>query len=350
MQVASVATPVPQSEVRTAPTQLLSVVVPCYNEEDVIPETISRLQAACSTLRDLQTEFIFVDDGSRDKTRQLLKEYSANDSRIKLIALARNFGHQVAVTAGMDAANGDVVVIIDADLQDPPEIIHEMISKWRAGYDVVYGARAERAGESVFKRATARWFYRVLNRISEVPIPVDTGDFRLMTRYVVDTLRAMPERDRFVRGLVSWVGLRQVALPYNRAKRFAGKTHYPLMKMIRFATDGVLSFSSVPLRVSIGMGIFCAFLSALGIIYSLTLRLFTHTWVEGWTAIVVALLFLGGMQLLTIGILGEYIGRIYKEIKRRPLYVVEEYCGYTERTPAMSRSPTNVNLKPCARS
>jgi polyisoprenyl-phosphate glycosyltransferase len=319
--------------------QLLSVIIPCYNEEEVIGETLKRLRAFSSELIDLDAEFIFVDDGSRDRTREILRTAAAEDRRIKVIGFARNFGHQISVTAGVDAANGDAVVIIDADLQDPPEVMHEMIAKWREGYDVVYGTRTERPGESAFKLATARGFYRLLNRLSDVPIPLDTGDFRLISRNVVDTLRAMPERDRFVRGMVSWVGFRQTALPYKRAERFAGESKYPLRKMVRFAIDGILSFSTKPLQVSVAMGMFCASLSLLGIGYALFSRLFTSTWVEGWTALMIAVLFIGGVQLISVGILGEYVGRIYHEIKNRPLYVVQEYLGFARTGPAMSRSP-----------
>ena len=318
---------------------LLSVVVPCYNEQEVIGETVRQLQEFCSAVDDLDVELLFVDDGSRDDTRKLLRGFAEADPRIKVVGFARNFGHQVAVTAGIDAARGDAVVLIDADLQDPPAVVHQMIAKWREGYDVVYGTRTERAGESAFKIATARAFYRLLNRLSDVPIPLDTGDFRLMSRAVVDTLRAMPERDRFVRGMVSWVGFRQVALPYRRAERFAGETKYPLRKMLRFATDGILSFSTKPLQLSVAMGMVSALLALVGIVYALSLRLFTSIWVEGWTALMIAVLFIGGVQLISIGILGEYIGRIYNEIKRRPLYVVEEYLGFEDARPAMSRSP-----------
>jgi len=319
--------------------QRLSIIVPCYNEQEVIEETMKRLQWFCADLKDLNVELIFVDDGSRDRTREILRGFVGRDSRIKLIGFARNFGHQIAVTAGIDAAKGDAVVLIDADLQDPPELIHQMIAKWREGYQVVYGSRTERAGESAFKLATARGFYRLLNRLSEIPIPLDTGDFRLISREVADTLRAMPERDRFVRGMVSWVGFRQVAVPYKRAERFAGSSKYPLRKMIRFATDGILSFSTTPLQMSAAVGVLCAMLSVLGILYALFLRLFTKTWVEGWTAMMIAILFVGGVQLFGLGILGEYVGRIYNEIKRRPLYVVQEYVGFDQEKPALSRSP-----------
>ena len=283
-------------ETEAVKTSLLSIVIPCYNEEEVIGETIKRLKAFCFELVNLDVELIFIDDGSRDRTRELLKSYAAEDSRIRLIGFARNFGHQIAVTAGIDAAWGDAVVLIDADLQDPPEVVHEMIAKWREGYDVVYGTRTERPGESAFKLATARGFYRLLNRLSDVPIPLDTGDFRLMSRPVIDTLRAMPERDRFVRGMVSWVGFKQTALPYKRAERFAGESKYPLRKMLRFATDGILSFSTKPLQMSVGLGMFCAFLALAGILYTLALRLFTSVWVEGWTALMIAVLFIGGVH------------------------------------------------------
>lgn len=321
---------------------LLSIVIPCYNEEDVIEETIRQLMVFCSGLVDLEVELIFVDDGSRDHTRSLLKSYAALDARIRIIGFARNFGHQIAVTAGIDAACGDAVVLIDADLQDPPEVMHEMISKWREGYDVVYGTRSERPGDSLFKRATARGFYRFLNRLSDVSIPLDTGDFRLMSRPVVDTLRAMPERDRFVRGMVSWVGFKQTALPYKRAKRFAGVSKYPLSKMVRFASDGILSFSTKPLQMSVALGLFSAFLALAGIFYALALRLFTNIWVEGWTGLIIAVLFLGGVQLICVGILGEYVGRIYNEVKNRPLYVVQEYLGFSKTGPTLSRSPVVI--------
>ena len=323
---------------------LLSVVVPCCNEEAVIGETMKRLNGFCSELKDLDVEIVFVDDGSQDSTRKILKEFALKDPKIRIIGLARNFGHQIAVTAGIDAANGDAVVLIDADLQDPPEVIHQMIDKWREGFDVVYGTRNERPGESAFKLATARGFYRILNRLSDVPIPLDTGDFRLMSRNVVDTLCSMPERDRFVRGMVSWVGFKQTSLLYRRAERFAGHSKYPLTKMLRFAMDGILSFSSKPLRVSVALGMISAFLSLLVIFYAVVLRLFTNIRVEGWTAIMIAVLFIGGVQLICVGILGEYIGRIYNEIKSRPLYVANEYLGFDQKAPKMSRSPV-VNIQ-----
>ena len=312
-------------------TVLLSVVVPCFNEEAVIGETVARLLAQADLFDDLEVELIFVDDGSRDATARLLEGFAAQDARVKILGFARNFGHQVAVSAGIDVARGDAVVLIDADLQDPPEVIAQMVAKWREGFDVVYGTRTERPGESMFKRATAKGFYRLLNRLSDIPIPLDTGDFRLMSRRVVDTLRAMPEHDRFVRGMVSWVGFRQTALPYRRAERFAGETKYPLRRMLRFATDGLLSFSTKPLQLSIGLGLIASALAFAGIVYALAVRLFTDRWVEGWAGLFIAVLFLGGIQLITVGILGEYVGRIYHEVKRRPLYVVGQRVGLDPR-------------------
>jgi glycosyltransferase involved in cell wall biosynthesis len=323
--------------------KILSIVIPCFNEEEVISETISQLEAFCNEVTDLNLELIFVDDGSSDSTSEILKKKIAKDSRFRLIRFARNFGHQVAVTAGIDASKGDAVVLIDADLQDPPSVIHPMISKWREGYDVVYGTRTDRSGESAFKLATARSFYRFLNKLSDTPIPLDTGDFRLMSRNVVETLKAMPERDRFLRGMVSWVGFKQTSLPYKRVERFAGTSKYPLGKMVRFATDGILSFSTKPLQLSVALGLGCAAVSMLGIFYALFMRIFTDVWVEGWTALMIAVLFMGGVQLISVGIIGEYIGRIYNEIKKRPLYVVEEYIGFDKDGPSTSRSPVVIN-------
>mgnify|MGYP003966410761 CR=1 FL=1 len=311
---------------------LLSIVIPCFNEEEVIGETIDRLLYFCNKIENINIELIFVDDGSKDNTLVLLKKISETDNRVKIISLARNFGHQVAVTAGIDSTNGDAVVLIDADLQDPPEVIGDMIHKWREGYDVVYGTRTDRAGESAFKRATAKSFYRLLNKLSDVPIPLDTGDFRLMSRKVVDVLKNMPEKDRFIRGMVSWVGFKQTGVLYKREKRFAGESKYPFRKMLRFAIDGILSFSSKPLKISVWIGLLCAFLALTGIISVIYLRVFTNTWVEGWTALMIAILFMGGIQLVSIGILGEYIRRIYNESKRRPLYTVEKYIGFNNKS------------------
>ncbi|MNX24302.1 hypothetical protein D3C86_543190 [compost metagenome] len=304
----------------------LSVVVPCFNEEEVIQETHQQLSATLKSICP-SYEIIYVNDGSRDRTLELLRTIQASDPTVRYVSLARNFGHQKAVTAGIDYARGEAVVLIDADLQDPPEVIGQMLKKWQEGYDVVYGVRAHRKGESWFKLLTASMFYRMLNRLSEVPIPLDTGDFRLMDRRVVDVLKEMPERDRFLRGMVAWVGFNQVALPYERAPRFAGESKYPLRKMLAFAVDGILSFSSKPLRTATMLGFFTSGLAILGILYSIVVRLFTSNWVSGWAMTFIAILFMGGVQLLCLGVMGEYIGRIYAESKHRPLYLVGEAKG-----------------------
>ncbi|ACK64483.1 glycosyl transferase family 2 [Rippkaea orientalis PCC 8801] len=306
---------------------LISVIIPCYNEEAVINETNCRLISVIQGITP-NFELIYVDDGSQDKTADLLRQLQQNDPRIRTILLSRNFGHQMAVTAGLDHATGDAIVLIDADLQDPPEVIEQMVYQWSQGYHVAYGVRTERIGETAFKRWTAKAFYRLMNQLSDVPIPLDTGDFRLMDRQVVEALKLMPERDRFLRGMISWVGFKQVAVPYQRAPRLAGVSKYPFWKMVRFATDGILSFSLVPLRMAIWTGLFTFGLSLIGIIYALIIRLFTKSWVEGWTLLFISVLFIGGIQLVFLGVIGEYIGRIYRENKQRPLYLVRERLGF----------------------
>jgi dolichol-phosphate mannosyltransferase len=330
---------------------LLSVVVPCFNEAEVLWETHGRLVGTLSRLPDLDFEIIYVDDGSRDSTPHTLAEINALDSRARLLRFSRNFGHQTAVTAGLEHASGDAVVLIDADLQDPPEVIQEMVARWREGYHVAYGVRTDREGETRFKLATAKAFYRLLNRMSETEIPLDTGDFRLMDRRVVDALRDMPERDRFVRGMVAWAGFKQIAVPYRRAARFAGESKYPFLKMVRFALDGLTSFSRAPLRLATWMGFVVSAVALVAIIYALAMRIFTNDWVTGWTALFIAVLFVGGAQLLSLGVIGEYIGRIYDESKRRPLYLVQEARGFEQvreraaargraRAPAIADLPT----------
>lgn len=303
--------------------QTLSIVVPCFNEEDTIEETHRRLVAMADSL-DMDCEFLYVDDGSQDRTSDLLRRLAAGDDRVRFVRFARNFGHQVAVTAGMDESRGDAVVLIDADLQDPPELIPKMVELWRQGYEVVYGVRTARSGETRFKRFTAAAFYRLINRLSEVPIPLDTGDFRLVDAKVVHVLRDMPERSRFVRGLVSWVGFRQIPLPYEREARFAGRSNYPVGKMVRFALDGLTAFSTAPLRLASWLGLFTSALAMVGIVYAVAIRLFTDSAVPGWAGTIAAILFMGGVQLISIGAIGEYVGRIFLESKMRPLYVVAE--------------------------
>jgi polyisoprenyl-phosphate glycosyltransferase len=312
---------------------LLSVVVPCMNEEEGLRQTHARL---VNLLQEAPVNFeiVYVDDGSSDSTADVLRELQAPDERVRVIRFSRNFGHQVAITAGIEHASGDAVVIIDADLQDPPEVILEFLARWQDGYDVVYGVRTERDGESVFKRLSAKIFYRFFTRMSDTRMPLDTGDFRLMDRRVVDALISMPERDRFVRGMVSWLGFSQVAVPYHRASRVAGTTKFSLFKMIRFALDGIFSFSILPLRVATWVGFTASAVSVIGIIVVLLERFFqVPGLVKGWSSAVIGELFIGGVQLVCLGIIGEYVGRIYGEAKRRPLYVVRERMGFEASSP-----------------
>lgn len=309
----------------------LSVVVPCYNEEAVIRQAHQRLSEVMNGTG-LPYEIIYVNDGSQDSTLEILRELQASDENVRVVSFSRNFGHQVAVTAGIDCTIGDAVVLIDADLQDPPEVILEMLEKWREGYQVIYGKRESRDGESAIRLFVTGRFYRLINSISDVPIPLDTGDFRLMDRRIVDVLKKMPERDRFLRGMVSWVGFKQLALPYARHSRAAGKSKYPYTKLFLLAADGIMSFSLVPLRIAFLLGVMTAVLAVVGIIYALILRLFTGIWTPGWTLMFIVISLLGGTTLVCLGIIGEYVGRIYRELKRRPLYVVDELLGFNSDT------------------
>lgn len=302
----------------------VSVVIPCFNESEVIDFTVEELLSVTNSISNYKFELIFVNDGSSDDTESKLLAYSKQHENIRTISFSRNFGHQQAVSAGLDVSTGDAVVLIDADLQDPPKVIYDMIVKWEEGFDVVYGTRASREGESWFKRVTAKSFYRLLSYLSEVQIPLDTGDFRLMDRQVVDHLIAMPEKSRFIRGMVSWIGFNQTAITYERSARFAGESKYPLTKMIKFGLDGILSFSVKPLKLSIMMGFVCSGISMLMLLYFVYVRIMTDHWVSGWTSLFVAILFMGGVQLISIGIVGEYVARIYKESKNRPLYIIKE--------------------------
>jgi dolichol-phosphate mannosyltransferase len=300
----------------------LTVVVPVFDEEDVLPALYERLSAALDATG-AGWEILLVNDGSRDASLVIMKRLRARDPRVGFVNLARNFGHQLAVSAGMAHARGRAVVLIDADLQDPPELIGEMLRLWREGYDVVYGQRRERRGESLFKRASASLFYRALGALTAVDIPVDTGDFRLMSRRVVDAMNALPEHHRFIRGLVAWVGFRQIALPYDRAPRQAGETKYPLRKMLRFAADATVAFSFTPLRVATALGFVISLSCFVYAAYAVYAKLVEGSVVSGWTSLMVAVLFLGGVQLLCLGAIGEYLGRVYEEVKGRPLYLVE---------------------------
>ncbi|HEV3511836.1 MAG TPA: glycosyltransferase family 2 protein [Candidatus Sulfotelmatobacter sp.] len=311
------------------PKPEITVIVPCFNEEVVLPETSRRLTASLEQIG-CSFEIIFVDDGSRDDTPRVLTGLHAADPRIRIVRLSRNFGHQIAISAGLEYARGAAVVLIDADLQDPPEVIGEMVELWREGNDVVYGTRSHREGETAFKTLTAKWFYRFINRLSEIEIPLDSGDFRLLDRKVVDALVSMPERDRFVRGMVSWTGFKQVSLPYERAARHAGDSKYTLLRMARFAADGILSFSIAPLRLATLLGVVSSSVALLAGLTAIGFGLAQGRWVSPWAWVLLAVLLLGGAQLLCLGIFGEYLGRSYAENKRRPLYFVRETLGFDE--------------------
>lgn len=311
---------------------LISVIVPCYNEEGVLKATHDRLTNVLREIARLDYELIFVNDGSQDQTQQILTHLQQQDPHVRLLRLSRNFGHQIAVTAGLEQAAGDAVVVIDADLQDPPEVIPQMVKLWREGNDVVYGIRIEREGESKFKLWTAKAFYRLINRLSDTKMPLDAGDFRLLDRKVVEVIKMMPERARFLRGMVSWAGFRQVSIPYDRAARHAGDSKYPLAKMIHFAMDGIISFSLVPLKLAIWTGFLSIWIAVAGIIVAILDRLLEKDLTRGWASLFVAVLFMGGVQLVSLGIIGEYLGRIYTEVKRRPLYVVQERLGFADQS------------------
>jgi glycosyltransferase involved in cell wall biosynthesis len=301
---------------------LLSVVIPILNEEPLVPELHARVTAAVEPLGPY--EIVVVDDGSTDGTWSRLVAIAAVDPHVRLVRLSRNFGHQVALTAGVEAARGDAVVTIDGDLQDPPEVIPDMVARWQEGYDVVYGVRDVREGETRYKLWTARLFYRLIGRLSPVEIPAEAGDFRLLSRRAADALRAMPERARFLRGMTSWIGFPQIGVSYTREARRAGETKYPTRKMIRFAADAITSFSSAPLRVVSSIGFVLVGFCGVYLAYTLYKRAFTDDTVEGWTSVIVVLLLIGGAQLIGLGVIGQYVGRIYDEAKGRPLYVVSE--------------------------
>jgi polyisoprenyl-phosphate glycosyltransferase len=324
---------------------MLSVVVPCYNEEEVIGATHERLSTALQAITP-DHEVIYVDDGSRDRTAELLLEVQKTSPCVRVVRLSRNFGHQVAVTAGLGYTKGEAVVLIDADLQDPPEVIADLVAKWREGYHVVYGQRADRAGETRFKLWTARAFYRLINRLSEVPIPLDTGDFRLMDRSVVDALNRMREKHRMLRAMTSWVGFRQVAVPYSRAERFAGRSKYPLRRMLALAIDGIVSFSAIPLKLVTMVGFAFSALSVFGILYAIVMRLWTDIWVPGWTILFIAVMLIGGLQFIFLGVIGEYVGRIYSEAKDRPLFLVMEELGFDEAGAAERKPVSHASAGP----
>ncbi len=303
----------------------ISVVIPMYYEEEVAQECYERMSEVLINIQNYDYELILVNDGSQDNTLPILEQIAAKDNKVKVLSFARNFGHQCAVTAGLKEVTGDVVVIIDADLQDPPELIPEMLEKWEEGNEVVYGKRKTRAGESKFKLMTAKMFYKTLNALSDVDIPQDTGDFRLVDRKIVDQMNQLPEHNKFLRGLWSWLGYKQYAFEYERKERYAGKTKYPLKKMLKLASDGIISFSSKPLKLVGVLGIISIILSFVVLVYSILAFVFKFgDLASGWTSIMVAITFFAGVQLLSLWIMSEYIGRIYDETKQRPQYIIDK--------------------------
>ncbi len=323
--------------VSTAPRPTLSLVVPVYNEIETLAEFYRRAGAVLQQCGN-EYEIIFVDDGSSDGSLEQMRRVAASDPRVRVVSFSRNFGHQTAVTAGLNYSTGAAVVVIDSDLQDPPEVISDLVARWREGYQVVYAVRRNRK-EGWVKRAAYRLFYRLLRRLAYVNMPLDAGDFAIMDRCVVDLLNEMPERNRFVRGIRAWVGFRQTGLEYDRHPRFAGESKYPFTKLMRLAYDGVISYSFVPLRVATQLGFVTSLVAFAAMAYVLGLRIFLGTKLIGWTSTIAAILFLGGVQLMFIGILGEYVGRIFDEVKRRPLYVVKELVGFdAERVSRAIRS------------
>ncbi|HFK1762619.1 glycosyltransferase [Bacillus wiedmannii] len=321
--------------------KLISVVVPMYFEEEVAQECYNRLKSVMLQ-NDINYEFVFVNDGSTDRTMEILSEIAANDYRTKIVNFARNFGHQVAVTAGIAAAKGDAIVIIDADLQDPPEVIPELIAKWEEGYEVVYAKRKQRKGETWFKLLTAKYFYKFLNYMSDIDIPKDTGDFRIIDRKVADVFNQMTERNRFIRGMMSWVGFRQTYVEYERDERFAGETKYPLKKMIKFASDGIIAFSTKPLRIVMTLGLLSVLISIIVLLYTITVKIIGSGTQTGWASIMVAITFFSGIQLLGLGIVGQYIARIYDESKNRPIYIVKETINIEQEETTQTKEKVNA--------
>ena len=305
-----------------------SFVIPIFNEEDVLPLLLPRILHLTAGL-DGAAEVIFVDDGSSDGSAAVLAAITQHNPVCRSISLSRNFGHQIAITAGMDVARGEAIIVMDADLQDPPEIVTQMIARWKAGFQVVYAKRLTRSGESWFKRTSAHMFYKLLKNLTQVDIPRDVGDFRLIDRKVLDAFKAMPERDRFVRGMFAWLGFRQTAIEFHRPERAAGETKYPLFKMMRLALNGIIGFSDTPLRLAIWLGMGISALALVYGVYVIAMWVSHSQLVSGWSSTIVIISFLCGINMLMTGIIGLYIGRIYNEVKRRPLYVVNQRAGFT---------------------
>ncbi len=299
------------------------MVIPVFNEESNLPVLYERLVNSVTAISN-DYELIFVNDGSKDNSLNIIKELSLKNAQVKYIDFSKNFGHQLAVFAGLENAKGDTIVIIDADLQDPPELIKELYSKMKEGYDVVYAQREQRVGESWHKLMTAKLFYRFINRLSEVSIPLDTGDFRIISKKINDIIVSMPERNKFLRGQIAWAGFNQTFVSYNREERYAGKTNYSYSKMFSFAFDGITAFSNLPLRLATYLGFAVSLISFFFILYTLYQKYFKHDVVQGWSSLMVSILFIGGVQLICLGIIGEYLGRIMDNVKQRPLYIVRE--------------------------
>ena len=309
----------------------ISVVIPMYYEEKVVENCYKRVKECLENLKKYENEIIFVNDGSKDKTLEILEKIASKDSTIKVISFSRNFGHQAAVTAGLKAVTGDAIVIMDADLQDPPELIPQMVALWEQGNDIIYGKRKKRKGESAFKLLSAKMFYKTLNLLSDTEIPKDTGDFRLVDKRVIDTINELPEHNKFLRGLFSWVGYKQISFEYERQERIAGKTKYPLRKMFKLASDGIVSFSTKPLKILGIIGSISIIISIIILIYALISYIFKlNNLSAGWTSIMVTVTFFAGIQLVSLWVMSEYIGRIYDETKRRPQYIIDKKINFTE--------------------
>lgn len=301
----------------------VSVVIPIYNEEEILQELYKRITENVKKIAD-NYEIIFVNDGSKDNSINLIKEISIKDNSVKYINFTRNFGHQTAVTSGLNLSKGENVIIIDGDLQDPPEIFPELYEKRKMGYNVVYAKRKKRKGDSVFKKITAKYFYRILAKLTDIEIPLDTGDYRLISRDVVENLKLMPETNKFLRGQIAWLGYKSTYVEFDRDGRRFGDTGYPLSKMLKFAIDGITAFSNIPLKIATYVGLTVSAISFLIILYALYSKYILHDVVDGWSSIIISITFIGGVQLLTIGIIGEYLGRIGIDVKKRPLYIIEE--------------------------
>jgi dolichol-phosphate mannosyltransferase len=307
----------------------VTVVVPLFNEEKVIGQFYRRVRSAIEKIRSHSFTLLFVNDGSTDSSLEKLQNLALTDPEVRIVDFSRNFGHQAAILAGIQHAQGEAAVIIDGDLQDPPEVIPQMIKKWEQGFEVVYGKRIRREGESAFKRFTAFFFYRLMRVLSDTDVPKDVGDFRLIDRKVIDVLKNHSERNIFIRGLISWIGFRQTFVEYERDRRYAGDTKYPLIRMLNFALDGITSFSIKPLRLSLMTGLVCILIGVALVIYTLIMKyVYPETVISGWTSLFIAVIFFGGVQLFTMGIVGEYIGKIYRETKQRPLYIVRNTYGF----------------------